>query len=81
MAPDYSDVAYIDESGDDGLARVKPIDPNGSSEWLVLGAVIVSAAVLPWARAIIQQFRNHQRRGIHFSDLNDAKKAVALRLA
>src|SRR5215211_7450836 len=31
-------IAYIDEAGDPGLTRVRPQDPNGSSEWLVLGA-------------------------------------------
>lgn len=34
-------IAYIDESGDDGLSKVQPIDPNGASEWFVLGAVVV----------------------------------------
>jgi len=34
-------VAYIDESGDDGLARVRPLDADGASEWFVLGAVVV----------------------------------------
>ena len=36
-------VAYIDESGDDGLARVKPLDPDGASEWFVLGSIVMPA--------------------------------------
>jgi len=28
----YGYVLYIDEAGDDGLARVKPIDENGAGE-------------------------------------------------
>ena len=29
---DYEYVLYIDEAGNDGLARIKPIDKNGASE-------------------------------------------------
>jgi Protein of unknown function (DUF3800) len=38
-------IAYIDESGDDGLSKVQPIDPNGASEWFVLGAIVVPADI------------------------------------
>jgi hypothetical protein len=52
--PEYHYIAYIDESGDEGLSKVKPIDPNGSSEWLILSAAVVSASreneVLPWEK-------------------------------
>jgi hypothetical protein len=34
--PEYHYVAYVDESGDPGLDTVKPIDPGGASEWLVV---------------------------------------------
>jgi hypothetical protein len=48
----YSYVAYIDEAGDPGLQRVKPSDANGSSEWLILSAVVIGAPneknVAPW---------------------------------
>ena len=39
--PDYEYVAYIDESGDQGLQKVKPIDPDGSSEWLIVAGVLI----------------------------------------
>jgi hypothetical protein len=29
-------VAYIDESGDTGIERVRPMSPVDASEWLVL---------------------------------------------
>jgi hypothetical protein len=36
-------VAYIDESGDTGLQKVRtPDDPIGASEWLILSCLIVS---------------------------------------
>ena len=39
----YDYVLFIDEAGDDGLTRVKPIDPDGASEWLVISGVLVRA--------------------------------------
>jgi hypothetical protein len=41
MEPPIGYIAYIDESGDDGIARVAPLDPNGASEWFVLSALVV----------------------------------------
>ena len=83
--PDYHYVAYIDEAGDDGLKAVKPlVMPNGSSEWLVLSAVVIRAEnqskVEDWVTAIKSEFRNHQRSDIHFSGLNPAKRATACRM-
>jgi hypothetical protein len=40
--PKVAYVAYIDESGDDGLTRVRPIDPDGATEWFVISAVVVA---------------------------------------
>lgn len=40
LTPDYEYVAYIDESGDQGLQKVKPLDPGGSSEWLIVSGVM-----------------------------------------
>jgi hypothetical protein len=58
-------ITYIDESGDDGLARVKPIDPEGSSEWSVLSAVVVRAgnenAIGHWQKDILKSFGYPQR--------------------
>jgi hypothetical protein len=77
----YSYVAYIDESGDDGLRKVRPFDKNGSSEWFVLSALLFRAendhVPLNVAKSIVKEFRNHQKPDIHFSDLNPAKKLVA----
>jgi hypothetical protein len=40
---DYGYIAYVDEAGDPGLNKVRPIDENGASEWLVLSAVVMKA--------------------------------------
>jgi hypothetical protein len=36
-------LAFIDEAGDPGLNTVRPIDPNGGTEWLCLAAVVIRA--------------------------------------
>lgn len=74
-------VAYIDESGDTGLQKVRPQSPGGASEWLVLGCFLVRVehdAELPqWTRDLKAKFKNHQRPDLHFSDLLPVKKAIA----
>ena len=76
----YGFVAYIDESGDDGLKKVKPLDPNGSSEWFVLGAVVIRAAnenaVGRWQKAILRDFGYTQRTDIHWRHLTHARKLM-----
>jgi hypothetical protein len=77
----YGFVAYIDESGDDGLAKIKPIDPEGSSEWFVLSAVVVRAnnenAGGRWQQDIMRGFGYTQRTDIHYRKLSLKRKRVA----
>jgi hypothetical protein len=73
-------VAYIDESGDDGLGRVQPIDPNGASEWFVLGAIVVPAHMQReaiWAQRILTELRLDQRRILHFQPLDRQRQVRA----
>ena len=76
--PSYDYIVFIDESGDDGIAKVKPLHENGSSEWLVLSAIVVRAErgkeVIVWRDEIKSNFKNHQTHDIHFNRLSDAKK-------
>lgn len=78
---DYGFVSYFDESGDDGLTRVQPMHPNGSSEWFVLAAVVVRAsnenAVGRWQRGILDKFNRVQRKDIHYRELSETKKLIA----
>lgn len=73
-------VAYIDESGDPGIQSVRPIDPNGATEWLVLSCFLVRAEndhkTLGWVKEIQSKFRNVQSH-LHFSDLLPSKKKIA----
>lgn len=74
-------VAYIDESGDPGLGSVKPIDPNGSSEWLIVSCFLVRQEkdhrILNWVKEIKSQFKVSNTPILHFSDLNEVKKKIA----
>jgi hypothetical protein len=66
-------VAYIDESGDDGLSKVQPTDPNGASEWFVLGAIVVPAHYqreAAWVAKILTELKLAQRRVLHFQPLD-----------
>ena len=81
MNLDYEYVAYIDEAGDDGLRRVRPVSNNGASEWLILAAVVVKknreTEIKKWIIDLTSNFKHHQRDGVHFSDLNPAKRLAA----
>lgn len=79
---DYRYVAFIDEAGDDGLAKVRPIDPDGASEWFVLSAVVVSIENEPdvpqWHKALREDIGQRQSRTIHFKRLNEDWRREAL---
>ncbi|MCC6887240.1 MAG: DUF3800 domain-containing protein [Hyphomicrobiales bacterium] len=73
-------IAYIDESGDDGLSKVKPKDVNGASEWFVLGAVVVAAKAqreATWVNKILTDIKLHQRRVLHFQPLDPQRQIRA----
>jgi hypothetical protein len=83
---DYGYIAYIDEAGDPGLTKVRPIDPNGASEWLVLSAVVIRAKREPEVVKWVDDIRTHigvrQRRYLHYRDLSPTRKlAVANAMA
>ncbi|MEM6498783.1 MAG: DUF3800 domain-containing protein [Pseudomonadota bacterium] len=69
-------VAYIDEAGDDGLQRVRPIDHNGSSEWLMMAAVVIkidrTEAADGWSDEIFRKVRESQPqlKELHFKSLS-----------
>ncbi len=85
LAPAY--IAYIDEAGDDGLNVVRPIDPNGSAEWLMMGAVIVDASREPelanWTENIITSVRETQQYNlpeVHFKNFNKNNGRLACKM-
>ena len=78
--PPYSYVAYIDEAGDPGLQRIKPLDENGSSEWLILSAVVIGEPneknVAPWRNGILRETKS-QRKDLHFTNLKPWNRRIA----
>ena len=80
---DYGYIAYIDEAGDPGLTKVRPIDENGATEWLVLSAVVMKAArepkVVDWVDRIRTDIGVTQRRHLHFRDLSPTRKLAVAR--
>lgn len=81
MAYDY--ILYVDESGDPGLKKVRPIDPDGASEWMTLSGVLVRASreneIQKRLSDLRKSLRTHNKPDIHFAELNPAKKALVTR--
>ena len=79
--PDYEYVAYIDEAGDPGIERVRPIDPAGSTEWFVLAAVVIrksrEAEVVGFIRDLLQELKIRGRTNLHFRSMSESKKLRA----
>lgn len=77
----YEYILYIDEAGDDGLKRVRPIDPVGGSEWLVIGGLLVRSnneeAVPGWVKEVRHLIGAKQGPALHFRNLSPAKKKAA----
>lgn len=76
--PEYGYVLYIDEAGDPGLDRVRPIDAVGGSEWLTIGAVLIRKsrenAPPTWVGDILRDIGVRQRPDLHFRDLSPTRK-------
>ena len=72
-------VAYIDESGCDGLKKIKP-SPNGSSEWFVIACTLVSIEedqnTMSWVRSIQNTIGLRRNADLHFRELNHYKKGI-----
>jgi hypothetical protein len=82
--PNYEYVAYIDEAGDLGLKRLRPMYPKGSSEWFILAATVVSReneeCVKAWVQEMLEASRGRQKPGrrqtLHFRNLNPAHQGL-----
>lgn len=78
---DYGYIACIDEAGDPGLKKVRPVDPNGASEWLMLSAVVMRAKweddVVGWVDNIRTGLGVRQRRDLHYRTLSPTRKLAA----
>lgn len=78
----HSFIAYIDESGDDGLDKFRLQGANGgASTWLVLSAFVTRYSrdleLVSWRNEILSRIPERKSRNLHFAQLNHAQKIVA----
>lgn len=82
--PPYYYVACIDEAGDPGIRRVRPLDPKGGSEWFVLGCSLIQVrsenSQVLWVRQILEKLNMKQQTVLHFRDLDEWRKPLACQL-
>ncbi len=81
----HSYIAYIDESGDDGLiGRFRqPGGEGGPSHWLALGATVWRLSrdldMVGCAKAVIEELPARKRhKPLHFADLDHAQRVMAI---
>ncbi|HLY06303.1 MAG TPA: DUF3800 domain-containing protein [Rhizomicrobium sp.] len=79
--PEYHYVAYIDEAGDPGLDRVKPLDNPGSAEWLIVSAVVIPVSAErstdAWIKTVLRRVGSTNKTDVHFRKLSIRNKVVA----
>lgn len=78
----HSFVAFIDESGDDGLTKFRePGGRGGASSWLVISAVVFRAVhrldAVAWRDEISGRMPDRKSRTLHFAEMNHSQKLVA----
>lgn len=84
MAEEYEYVLFIDEAGDDGLNRVRPIDVDGASEWLIIGAILIRKSkedqLGEWLKSIKEDINSTQSSNLHYKNLSPKKRLRACEL-
>ena len=78
-------VAYVDESGDDGLEKYRiPGRSGGASTWLVISAMVFRAnrdlEAVSWRDEINRLMPERTKRTLHFVKLNHGQKLAAVKL-
>lgn len=77
-------VAYIDESGDDGLRKLRDRNHGGSSRWLALSCCVVRRAndlqLISVRNSILSEIQRTKTRHLHFADLNHHQRLAACRI-
>lgn len=77
--PEY--ILFIDEAGDDGLKRVRPIDTTGASEWLCISGFLVRSKYEPelddWISDLRRDINATQSSVLHYKNLSLTKRKRA----
>lgn len=80
--PEY--ILFIDEAGDDGLKRVRPIDETGGTEWLCISGFLIRSRNEEKLQSQLDVLRadinSTQSSNLHFRKLTPTKKARAAEL-
>ncbi|MBL9056474.1 MAG: DUF3800 domain-containing protein [Rhodobacteraceae bacterium] len=81
----HSFIAFIDEAGDDGLAKYRePGKRGGASSWLVLSACVFRATLglegVQWRDEINSLMPDRRKRELHFKELNHGQRLAASRV-
>lgn len=79
----HSFIAYIDESGDDGLAKFRePGQWGGASNWLIISACVTRyvhhLSAVAWRDEISALMPEKKSRQIHFSEMNHHQKVATV---
>lgn len=78
----YGFYLFIDEAGDEGLERIRPIDADGSSEYFVMAGVLVRttkyAELVQSFNCIKLKMGIAPKDPIHFRDLDETQKSIAI---
>lgn len=80
----HSFIAYIDESGDDGLPGHyrQPGARGGASNWLTIGAVVWRQSrdldAVRWAKEIQAQMGQKKSATLHFADMRHEQRVMAI---
>lgn len=82
----YDYIAFVDEAGEPGLRKVRPIDEDGASEWLIMSAVVMRAQreseITDWLSKVKQEVGLDRTGPLHFRNLSPKRRlAVAEWLA
>lgn len=80
MRPGF--LLFVDEAGDEGIERIRPLDPNGSPEYFVMCGILIRShrhheliAHLNAAKALVGL---SPRQELHFRDLDPNQQAAVI---
>jgi hypothetical protein len=80
MLPGFT--LYVDESGDEGTDRVRPIDVGGASEYFTIAGVLIRTSRIPELNSLMESIKLEVGMAlddeIHFRDLKSDQKAIVL---
>jgi hypothetical protein len=73
---------YIDEAGDEGVERIRPLDPDGASEYFVMCGVLIRAhrsqELASFVLNLKKQIGLSVAEELHFRDLTASQQKLAI---